>query len=385
MTDTDVEGPRLATREDFPEILDLVDRCFRRRDGGMADEWGHCYDGSNPQQHAIIKRDGRVVSNVGCIRETIRIGSSELRAAGITGVATDSRYRGNGYMTQLLEFWLDRMDDLDVPVSELAGNRQRYGRFGWENAGQSRYYRITERSLHDPPDRDQHVTRFDGSDDAIDFVQERYRTLRFRVERDREDFRTHLGRTNLETVLYAEPGHGSYLTFTRDESDGWITEAVGSERGIRALLAYVFRTFGSGTNSLRTRIHPDDPLNSVFASWAVSDSWRTVPHRKVNVRDLPAVLEPFTDQLSRRWRRLGGADGSLSVGIDADDEAATLTWTNDRVDVDRVTETPDIELDRLATTRLLFGYPETVAEYGGHRFLDTVLPLDFYIPRTDQV
>ena len=388
MSDPTIEGPRLATEEDFPEILDLVDRCFQRRDGGMGDEWAHCYDETSPEEHAIIRHDGRVVSNIGCIRQTLKIGDAELEAAGITAVSTAPRYRGNGYMTQLLEFWLDRMDDLGIPLSELAGNRKRYGRLGWDNAGRDRRYRITERSFQNPPDRDEHVRRYDGSGELLALVRKLYESQQFYVVRDEDSFRTHLGRSNLETVVYTEPGEESYLTFTRTERDGWIYEVVGTERGVRALLAYVFRTFGSGLNSLRTRLHPSDPLNALFGSWEVSSHWQTSVHRKVLVRDLPAVLDAFTDQIGTRWARFGTGETTLTVGIDEDEDAAELAVGADGADgaaVRRVTSQPEIELNRREAARLLFGYPETVSSYDGHPLLDAVLPLEFFIPRTDQV
>lgn len=385
MTGPTIEGPRLATEEEFPEILDLVDRCFQRRDGGMGDEWAHCYDETNPEQHAIVKRDGRVVSNVGCIRQTLKIGDAELEAAGITAVGTDPRYRGNGYMTRLLEFWLDRMDDRGIPLSELAGDRKRYGRYGWDNAGLDRRYRLTERSFRAPPDGDEHVRRYDGSGDLRSLVRELYESQRFSVVRDEDSFRTHLGRSNLETVIYTESGEESYLTFTRNQSDGWIYEVVGTERGVRALLASVFRAFGSGLNSLRTRLHPGDPLNALFGSWDVSSHWETSAHRKVNVRDLPAVLDPFTEQIADRWDRFGTGETSVTIGIDEDEDVAELAVSEDGATVRRVTAQPEVKLNRRAAARLLFGYPETVREYDGHPLLDVALPLEFFVPRTDQV
>ena len=385
MSDPATEGPRLATEEDFPEILDLVDRCFRRRAGGMGDEWAHCYDETKPEEHAIIRRDGRVVSNVGCICQTLKIGDAELEAAGITAVSTDPRYRANGYMTQLLEFWLGRIDDLAVPLAELAGNRRRYGRFGWDNAGFDRRYRITERSFQNPAGGTEHVRRYDGSGELLSLVRDLYESQRFYVVRDEGAFRTHLGRSNLETVVYTESGEESYLTFTRNERDGWIYEAVGTERGVRALLAYVFRTFGSNTNSLRTRLHPSDPLNGLFGSRDVSNHWETAIHRKVNVRDLPAVLDAFTGQIADRWSRFGRGEATVSLGIDEDDDAAELSVSDDGATVNRVTVPPKIELNRREAARLLFGYPETVSAYESDPVLDTILPLEFFIPRTDQV
>lgn len=385
MTDVTIEGPRLATSEEFPEVLDLVDRCFQRRDGGMADEWAHCYDETNPDQHAVIIRDGHVVANIGCLRQTLKVGENDLEAAGITAVVTDPRYRDNGYMARLLEFWLDRIDEWGIPFAELAGDRTRYGRFGWDNAGQDRRYKITERSLEEAPVREKHARRYDGSEETLTFIRELYASQQFRVVRDEERFRTHLGRGNLATVLYDEPGEESYLTFKRNQSDATITEVVGTDRGVRALLTYVFRVFGSKLESLQARVHPSDPLNPVFGSWSTSNHWRTFPHRKVNVRDLPGVLEAFGYQIARSWRRGEGGDAKVTLKIEGDKEAAELAVSDECAVVRRVANSPNVELGRRAMVRLLFGYPETVTSYEGHPVLEAVLPLEFYLPRTDQV
>jgi len=102
----------------------------------------------------------------------------------------------------------------------------------------------------------------------------------------------------------------------------------------------------------------------------------------INIRDLPAVLSAFEGQMADRL--VGVDDGTLAVGIESDDAAAHLAWSDGDLSVTE-TERADLELDRRAATRLFFGDPATVPGYRGHPLLDAVLPLDFYVPRTDQI
>jgi predicted acetyltransferase len=143
---SDADSPRLACDDEFSEILELCDRCFRKERGGMAARVPFAYDPDCPEHHAVIRQDGRVVAHAAAVPQTLAVGGSEVACPGIGGIATDPRYRGNGHMSALLEFWLD---ELDAPLVELGGDRQRYGHFGWENGGREFRYRISHRSLPD--------------------------------------------------------------------------------------------------------------------------------------------------------------------------------------------------------------------------------------------
>ena len=372
------EGPRLADSAELPEILALADRCFNRTRGEIGAQWSHCYDADRPERHAVIYADGELVSHAACVENTLVVGDARLPYWGLSGVATDPRYRGRGHMTRLVEFWLDRMDH---PLASLGGDRQRYGRFGWELVGCQRIYRVTDRSLDaDPPA--EHVERFDGSSKAVEFVLDLYRTQRFRVERDPEALRTRFGRSHLETVLYTEPGAEAYLTFTRGGREVRVVEVNGAEVGVRALLAHVFDAYAKST--LNCALHPSDPLNPLFGSPDVSASYRTRPLRFLNIRDLPRVLEVFEGRLEQQWREKGSPDtaGELTLGIEGDEDAARLAW-DDGVTVERISGEPDLELDRRDAARVVFGPVETVEI--GHSFLEAVTPVPFAIPMPDRV
>ncbi|MCD6599565.1 MAG: GNAT family N-acetyltransferase [Dehalococcoidia bacterium] len=147
-----IQEPKRASLDDFDSIIELVDECFphERDSGGMLARWPHCYI-PKPEylrNCLIIKDDSKVVSLVEYVDRTLLVEGRGIKVAGITGVATRPTYRGRGFMTQLLKYCISLMREESYAFSDLGGDRQRYGRFGWENAGREWRFDITRRSLH---------------------------------------------------------------------------------------------------------------------------------------------------------------------------------------------------------------------------------------------
>lgn len=386
MTDSKIEGPRLAQSNEFDDVLALVDRCFTRERGTLQATFPHCYDREHPERHAVIRVDGEIVSHIAAIPDTLVVGDGEIECWGISGVGTDPRYRGNGYMTSLLEFWIERMDAAEIPLSKLWGDRQRYGSFGWETAGRECAFQITQRSFPDPPDRDSHVVHYAGTDDHLERIAAIYDTGRYRLKRESRDHRRLLGQRGLETIIYTEPGEASYLAFTTDGRAVTVTEVGGTDRGVLGLLAYLRSAYYVDT--INCSVHPNDPLAEVLAT--ISADWDVKTHKKIAVRDLPTVLEAFTSQMARRWRSTPVTcdDGTLTLAIEGDDAAARLRWTGSDVTVDRTvaSEHADYTLERREATRMLFGFPDrAVGRTALEPFLEVALPLDFYVWNTECV
>lgn len=366
------DGPRLVHPEEFSEVLELVDRCFSRERGGMAARLPFCYDETHPERHAVIYQDGTIVAHVGAIPQTLAVDSETVGCRGISGVATDPRYRDNGYMSDLLEFWLDRIDE---PLVDLGGDRQRYGHFGWENAGREVKYRITERSLPASPDVSIH--RYNGDAADLDTLCDLHAGESYRVVRTRETSRQVYGRRGIETLLAAGE-QPSYLSFNRETRDPSIVEFGGSDEGIVGLLAHIFRWFNA--SSLTVMAPPSHQLTPTLRDSSVS--WQVMSMRMVNIRDLPTLLSGFETELSRRWETYGQGVGDLTLGIVGDEDTVRLRYGDDFT-VERTDATPDLALERREMTHLLFGSPP--CETQSNPVLDAVLPLDYYIWPSERV
>lgn len=63
------------------------------------------------------------------------IGGEEIKACCIGNVAVGREYRGMGYMIKLMEMSVEDMKNNGADLAYLGGQRQRYGYFGFEQAG----------------------------------------------------------------------------------------------------------------------------------------------------------------------------------------------------------------------------------------------------------
>lgn len=382
MAETD--GPRLATEDEFPELMSLLDRSFQYERGGMAARYPFVYDPTNADRHAVITQDGKIVSHAAAIPQTLLGNGDSVECWGIGGVATHKQHRGNGYMTQLLEFWLERMDAADVPLAELGGDRQRYANFGWENAGRDYRYLITERSFGDGPVAPPaDVDAYDGADDRLDRVLALYEETTWRVNRTREQLATILDQRGLETLIHDGADGPAYVAFTRESRKRTVPEFGGSESGVLSLLGHVLHHFD--VDRLTVFAPPTHPLDPTLKR--ISTGWRMQSHRKLNIRDLSRLFAAWTDSLEAKWLRNDvPSSGTLSLGLTGEVGGVRLSYEPDGLDVERYEGHPDIELGRLEMTRLLFGFPDDARGIKRrHPVLETLLPLEFYIHHSQHV
>lgn len=373
----DIDGPRRARPDEFPELLDLIDRCFRQRRGGMADRLPFVYNAGHPERHAIVRQDGEVVAHAAAIPQTFAVGGGEVACAGIGGVATDPRYRGNGHMSALLEFWLEECDD---PLFELGGDRVRYGRYGWENGGQEFRYRITSRTLPDSlPDLE--VSAYDGSDEQLAFLRGLHAEEPYRVKRSPSQSARVYDRTDTETLLTTGPDP-AYLSVDRTSSDATVREFGGSARGIEGVLGKAFDRLALDAVTVFTP--PGHELNPTFRQ--ASAGWQQTPFRKLNIRDLEGALSGFAPQMARRLGDRGVSPTSVTLGIAGDDDPVRIQYDGERVTVERTDDEPTVSLDRRELVLLLFSYREHLSDLRDrHPLLDAVCPLTYYIWPAERV
>ncbi len=86
-------------------------------------------------RHAIIRENGKIVACVGTYLILMQVCGRRIMTAGVGQVATLPECRGKGYMTALITHELDRCRREGAVVAHLGGRRDRYSRFGFDNAG----------------------------------------------------------------------------------------------------------------------------------------------------------------------------------------------------------------------------------------------------------
>lgn len=379
-----IGGPRLLESKEFDELMTMLDRCFSYEQDGMAAHFPFVYNPKYPERHAVITIDGEIVAHAACVPETLSIGDGNtVSCCGIGGVATAKPHRGNGYMSRLLEFWLDRIDNKEVPLVELGGDRKRYGRFGWEPAGRDAIYTIDPGSVSDTSDKGD-VFVYHGDESTLRALRRLHCRDPLRIIRDGEAARTIYDQRGLETLVYSEgEGPQAYLSFSRASRRRSIKEIGGDIEGIESLLAYLFERYDS--EMLSAYVHPTARYNELLGT--IASRWRTQPSRLLNIRDLPMLTETYASILERRWnRRSSTAEGTITLGIDEDENAIRVAYGLGSLSVTPFESNPELSLDRRAMTRLLFGGEGRMNRLkSAYPILDALFPIDYYVWYSERV
>lgn len=256
-----ITGPDVATVDDFEAILELVDACFvRDRDqGGMLHRWGHCYVPTEKGmgQFLVMRDNGRPVSAVEAVDQTVQVGRARVRVAGLTAVATHPDYRGQGHMTTLLKAWMPRLRELGYALSDLGGDRVRYGRFGWENGPADWQFVIGGRSLSmQEPSKGWEVGQASPTD-AAEKALPVYETDGFGAERDLTAMSRLLQRGGTETWLAEASGDAAYLVcYSGDDGSRRVVEFGGPKPGVDTILRHLKEVHSAPRLTVRC---PDGP------------------------------------------------------------------------------------------------------------------------------
>ena len=381
-----MQGPLRATGSDFDSLVELVDVCFSgdKDRGGMLARWPHCYiNRPDKLRNSLVMKEGdRVVSHVGYVDQTVLVEGERMRTAGITGVATLPEYRGRGLMSRLLEECVRRMEEEGYVFSDLGGNTQRYRRFGWENGGRRWGFQISSRSVGElTSPAGWTVTRYRGSPEEIAFAKAIHEQEPMRLERADEMYRLLLGRTGWQPWLAEGPeGACAYIVVQDDDPKAlWAPEMGGDPSGVHALIDHLIRE--EGAESVGVSLPWQHPLNGTL--FRLSDGWGVRTPRMLRINDLAGTLRGFLPQLRRRYAEMGaGGERSIGLAMSGTDQRVRLVFSRDEVtlEMDRVSD--PLVLDRFEMVRFLFGPGTPGTEFDlpwGVRFLDRVLPLEFYL------
>ncbi len=97
--------------------------------------------------HYLVKKDNKIKAVVANRIIDIAVGNSTLKFGLIGNVAVHPYSRGEGYMKKLMQTAISEAKDNGIDILVLAGQRQRYGYFGFENAGATLHFIVSKDNL----------------------------------------------------------------------------------------------------------------------------------------------------------------------------------------------------------------------------------------------
>jgi predicted acetyltransferase len=375
-----------ASPSDFDSVMQLADTCFLgdQNRGGMLARWGHCYihEPEHLRRHLIIRDGARVVGHVAYIDQTAIVDGGEIRCAGISGVATHPDYRKKGLMTRLLNHCIDAMGTEGYPLSDLGGDTQRYRRFGWERAGRQWVINLSPRSIGEvSAPVGWTVTSYGSTDADLAFIRAIHESESVRMARGETMYRLLLARKGWQTWLAErQDNRRAYMVVQADDPKRQtVSEVGGHAEGVHAIITSLMRD--RGVESLTISLPWRHPLQR--AMLRISCGWHVPPSRMLRINDLAGTLRGFLPHLRRRYEQSGmRGRRSFALEIAGTHEKARVVLAPGEAAVETEAVRGTLKLDRLQMVRLLFGpgspshevdLPERL------RFLDAILPLDFYV------
>ena len=129
---------RFARPDEEPEVLDFINSVFsqaaRPHDFEKLIPKVYAHPGFSAL-HAVAVEDGRIRGAVAMLPMTVHLGGSILRAGYIGSVSVHPRFRGKGYMIELMNMQIEAAKRQGLDFMALGGQRQRYQHFGFAQYG----------------------------------------------------------------------------------------------------------------------------------------------------------------------------------------------------------------------------------------------------------
>lgn len=356
--------------EDNASLLAFLDEVFFAADGSdtrfltllpkiYKDQYRPAYN-----NFVVQEPGGAFRAAIGNFDNDMTVGGVDLKTCCIGNVAVGKDFRGKGYMIDLMNASLEDMKRRGVALSYLGGQRQRYGYFGYENAGVSYNFGFSVRSLKHAlkgvesgltmekllPDDREAIRFIDGIYTKSPVISRRAENAYFNILCSWEDI-PYLVKENGNPVGYAVLGdHMDHVC------EFGLTDYELLPRFVSAVLALC------GKDSVGFTVAPFETEKLDFFS--KNGSWMRIDHcESVCVLDFKTVLTAYL-RAKAAYSTL--CDGEMTVLIHgrAGDECLRLAVKNNEVCVEDFAGTPRFELDCLTAVRTFFSnYPTDRAAF----------------------
>lgn len=380
-------SPRKANVPDYPELISFLNGIFKIR---MDLEYSHIYrpTARDMANNIIAVEDGKIVSCVGIFPMTFVCGDVRLQVGGIGGVSTNPESRNRGWMTTLMNEAMKIMRRRQYDISILWGDRLRYARFGYENAGRHCTFNIDRRHVLARIPAGPEIRPLSFAADDLNRIARLYRQWELRVARPPAKLKSVFGRDTYETWVWRNGKTFAYMTIKGVGADRDLIEFGGEREGLDDLLGFLFDKYELENLMGTIPYSPSPYVPFVIAhssGWGIGFS-RRARGEMVKILDFASVLRKFAGQIRKRARR-SGLTGSLTLEMTDSHQVATLHFGGS-VSVTQRKAKPTLRLSDTEMVRLIFGTippSHSLKLSQSLHSLDEVFPLEFYVPRLDWV
>ena len=361
---------------DFEEAMDFMNMVFSM--SGASTDFATLLpklyrpDDRLMRDNLAIRRNGRLRAVVGSYPMQLQVGQAVLSVRGIGGVSTHPAERKSGLMRQLMLAALDEMDKEHCAMSILGGQRQRYGYYGYERCGRIMTSGVNKSNLrHFFHERQSATVRFtrimqegtDQPENAVHLMKSWHDSQPVHMHRSETDFltilsswyhRVWLASDDQERMLgyLVANGDGTSVSELITADPKWILDiaAAWAQRQKSHDVHYNLPPWQ--TEALRT-------LMTLGESVTIDSAYC------FRINDWPLVLSSFLQvqgslkTLAEGVLRLGVINSAAGPAEHQIQRTYALVWKNGRAECRELAgdpaDRPDLLLDSLTATRLVFG------------------------------
>ena len=371
---------RRARGADFDELCGVINAAFEYGAGGrpsMEEVYPRLFRRSDESmdRYNVACEDGRILSNIAVYPMTMVIRGARLRAGAIGMVGTLPAHRGRGLMSRLLLRSIERMEAEGMDISILGGDRQRYGRFGWENSGRRVALQMNARSVPQDAGRGFEV-RHGGVEDVPELL-EMHNAEPLHFERTLESLGLSITRKDYPTwVALADGRPAGYVVRFHDT----IMETGGRPDAIAAAIAHVLGETEGSALEVDLPVGADERSRTLIAMssrWNIRQAWM------IRIMDLTSTLDKLAPVLAENRRR-AGVTSSGEVSLEDVETGASVRIA---CEGEEVTVTPGradvhLALAKHELVQVIFGTaPPGELFFEGEiaKFLDALFPVDYFL------
>lgn len=368
--------------EEYDEFMHFLEKCYRHTRDYFPRRYPHvwCKDTIDYENRLILKVNGKIVSHVGIFPLKLIVEDCTIPVGGIGGVATLQEYRGRGYMTKLMNASIEKMKKEGYPLSVLWGDRQRYGHFGYENAGKLVYITVSLRSLKIEAKVEKiNYSRLDVDYSKLKVIKQLHEREPLRVERNDKFYERVFKVPGLMTYI-AEDSSAYVVHF--GERYGDIVECGGSPKSLLnllySLLIDLSKEFGVSSTNIAVPYYPYATFHELLK---VSTRMKICYEAMVKILNLKKLLEVYRPLLEKRCEEI---EVEATIKVKETNEVVHLELSKGSVSIEGREREPTIVLSERDVVKLLFnGVYEVSVKVP--TALASVLPLPIHFTLLDHI
>ncbi|MCM8760469.1 MAG: GNAT family N-acetyltransferase [Candidatus Omnitrophica bacterium] len=182
-----MEGPRGVRKEEFDDLVKLVNLTFRPERQSMQREHESIFNEENLEHLRVIVEDGKPVSHIGTLEKEVLIYNCKSKVGLVGSVCTHPDYRGRGYATLLLNDCIRRFNEHGCDFMLVSGARRLYDSADCLSVGNVIRLEIMKRDLW-RFERNKATSIEDFSEKYLEDMMKSYEKKKVRFIRERKDW-----------------------------------------------------------------------------------------------------------------------------------------------------------------------------------------------------